>query len=267
MKTGQPALGNFMKQIETIGIIGFGRFSRLMIHYLSRDFTVIVFDRRDRKEAIGEAGGRSRSLTDVCQCDVVVPAVPISAMPEMLQQIAPLLAQRSLVVDICSVKTLPVQWMTKWLPKQTAFLATHPMFGPDSANKTLAGQKMILCRQRIDNERYNCIRDYLKSNELVVIETTPEDHDRQMAATLALTHFIGRALDRYGAKPLAIDTEGYKRLLYTLETVTHDTWELFMDMHHYNPYAKEIRSQFKSAVEEVDALIEIEAINPEGPSK
>ncbi len=252
-----------MKQIENIGIIGFGRFGRLMVHYLSNDLTVNVFDRRSRSKAIGEVGGQSRSLEDVCQCDVVIPAIPISAMPGMLQQIAPLLAQSSLVVDICSVKTLPVTWMKKWLPEETAILATHPMFGPDSASKTLSGQKMILCRQRVDDVRYNCIRDFLESKGLVIIETTPEDHDRQMAATLALTHFIGRALDRYGAKPLAIDTEGYKRLLYTLETVTHDTWELFMDMHHYNPYAKEIRTRFKSAVAEVDELIDAKALKSE----
>jgi prephenate dehydrogenase len=49
---------------------------------------------------------------------------------------------------------------------------------------------------------------------------------------------IGRTLSEYGASPLDIDTEGYKRLLHILEVVERDTWQLFQDMHHYNPYAK-----------------------------
>ena len=88
-----------------------------------------------------------------------------------------------------------------------------------------------------------------------MIETTPEEHDRQMAATLALTHFIGRSLAEYGAEPLDIDTEGYKRLLFTLEMVTHDTWELFTDMHRYNPFAKDMRDRFIRAAERVDARL------------
>lgn len=255
-----------MNKIQTIGIIGFGRFSRLMIRYLSSDFKVTVYDRRNRSEVVANLGGRSGSLAEACACDLVVPAVPISAMKSILEQMAPLLSSSSLVVDVCSVKTYPVQWMTELLPVHTAFLATHPMFGPDSAADTLAGQKMILCRQRIDSDRYDCIREYLEMKKLVVIETTPEKHDRQMAATLALTHFIGRSLAEYGAEPLDIDTEGYKRLLHTLETVTHDTWELFMDMHHYNPFAKNVRNRFMAAVEQIDARLQVEgASNPRSP--
>ena len=78
----------------------------------------------------------------------------------------------------------------------------------------------------------------------MVVESTPEEHDRQIAVSLALTHFIGRALSEFGAGPLDIDTEGYNRLLHILEVVTHDTWQLFMDMHRYNPFARQQREAF-----------------------
>lgn len=246
---------NAMKPISTIGIIGFGRFSRLMIRYLADDFKVTVYDRRQRTEEIVALGGHPGSLDDTCSRDVVIPAVPISAMKPILERIRFLLGPDSLVLDVCSVKSYPVQWMTELLPDESAFLATHPMFGPDSAAASLAGQKIVLCRQRIDTGRYDCICSYLKSKELIVIETTPEEHDRQMAASLALTHFVGRSLAEYGAGPLDIDTEGYKRLLYTLETVTHDTWELFKDMHRYNPFAREVRERFMAAAERIDARL------------
>ncbi len=240
----------------TVGIIGFGRFSQLMIRYLSEDCEVTVYDRRERAGDISRLGGHSGSLAAACACDIVIPAVPISAMKPTLIQIGPRLKPHTLVVDICSVKTYPVQWMLEILPANVDILATHPMFGPDSAAVTLAGQKIILCPQRIDTDKYACIRNYLLSCQLVVIETTPEAHDRQIAATLALTHFIGRSLAEYGAEPLDIDTDGYKRLLYTLETVTHDTWQLFTDMHHYNPYTKDIRDRFVAAVRRINARLD-----------
>jgi prephenate dehydrogenase len=245
-----------MNTISTIGIIGFGRFSQLMIRHLSKDLAVTVYDRQHRTEAISHLGGHAGSLSETCGQDIVIPAVPISAMKSMLEQIGPLLKPDSIVADVCSVKVYPVKWMMTLLPPQVAILATHPMFGPDSAADALSGRKIVLCRQRIDTERYDCIRQYLQFRELVVIEATPDEHDRQIADSLALTHFIGRSLAEYGAPPLTIDTEGYKRLLHTLETVTNDTWELFVDMHKFNPYAQDVRDRFRSAVERIDAQLE-----------
>jgi prephenate dehydrogenase len=49
-----------------------------------------------------------------------------------------------------------------------------------------------------------------------------------------------------------MDTEGYKRLLHILEVVEHDTWQLFADMHQYNPYAKEKRAAFMKAMQGIE---------------
>jgi prephenate dehydrogenase len=81
-----------------------------------------------------------------------------------------------------------------------------------------------------------------------VIETTAENHDRQIAVSLSLTHFIGRSLAAFGAEPLDIDTEGYKRLMHILGVVSHDTIQLFEDMHAYNPFAKQKRQDFIDAM-------------------
>ena len=34
--------------------------------------------------------------------------------------------------------------------------------------------------------------------------------------------------------------------------VTHDTWQLFQDMHHYNPYAGEKRQAFMTAMQRIE---------------
>jgi prephenate dehydrogenase len=235
-----------------IGIIGFGRFGKLTARYLAEDFDVLVYNRTDKSDEIKKYGAREASLETVCQQKVVILCVPISAFKKVLEEIGSLLKKDAVVIDVCSVKVYPTQWMKASLPDTVSILATHPIFGPDSAADSLKGHKIFLCPVRIDKTPYQKIKTYLASKELVLIESTPEDHDEQIAVSLAMTHYIGRTLSEFGAAPLEIDSEGYKRLLHILEVVENDTWQLFHDMHHYNPYAKEKRDAFRQAMQRIN---------------
>jgi prephenate dehydrogenase len=235
-----------------IGIIGFGRFGKLTARYLAEDFDVLVFNRTDKSAEIKESGARAASLRSVCRQKIVILCVTISNLQDILAEIGPLLKSGGLVVDVCSVKVYPVRWMETLLPEKVSILATHPIFGPDSAADSLKGRKIFLSPVRIAEQQYLQIKTYLASKELVLIESTPDDHDEQIAVSLALTHFVGRTLSEFGARPLNIDSEGYQRLLHILEVVEHDTWQLFIDMHRFNPYAKEKRAAFMQAMQRID---------------
>lgn len=239
-----------------IGIIGFGRFGELAARYLARDMRVVVFDRGGKAARIEAVGAQPADLETTCGQEMVLLCVPISHMQTQLKTIAPLLKTGTVVIDVCSVKVNPVKWMTDLLPPGVEILPTHPMFGPDSAAETLAGAKIVLCRDRINPEMYDKAAGWLRAQDLVVIETTPEEHDRQIAVTLALTHFLGRSLSAFGAEKLPIDTEGYKRLMHILEVVENDTWQLFQDMHRYNPFAGEERGRFMDAMEQINERLE-----------
>tara|TARA_Y100000310_G_scaffold345853_1_gene471437 strand:+ start:20746 stop:21474 length:729 start_codon:yes stop_codon:yes gene_type:complete len=239
-----------------IGIIGFGRFGKLLTKYLSEDFKVYVFNRTDKNEDIKKTNGIPASLEEVCKKDAIIPCVPISEFEATLNKIKGLLKENSLVIDVCSVKEYPAKIMKKILPENIQILATHPMFGPDSAADSLKDRKIVLCKVRIDDEKCNKIKDYLKNKGLVVIETAPEEHDKQIAKTLVLTHFIGRSLMDFGAKDLEIDTEGYKRLMKILSTVKNDTFQLFKDMNKYNKHSKEVRQQFIESLKNISEGLE-----------
>jgi prephenate dehydrogenase len=241
-----------------IGIIGFGRFGKLVSHYLARDLEVFVYSRSDKSSEITRTGAQAASLETVCRQDIVIPCVPISSFRDNLISIAPLLKSETLVIDVCSVKEYPVQWMLKELPESVSILATHPMFGPDSAADSLKDRKICLCKVRVPKDQYNKIKNYLASKGLIVIEASAKEHDEQIATSLSLTHLIGRTLSESGAVPLDIDTEGYKRLLRILEVVERDTWQLFLDMHRYNPYAREKRLSFMKIMKEIHAKLEEE---------
>jgi prephenate dehydrogenase len=250
-----------------IGIIGFGRFGKLAAMYLSEDFDILVFSRTDRKDEIALTGARAASLSSVCRQKFVILCVPISALKNVLNEIGPLLKKDAVVVDVCSVKVYPCRWMKTLLPDSVSILATHPMFGPDSAADSLEGRKIFLSPVRMDKIIHQKIKTYLASKKLTIMESTPEDHDEQIAVSLALTHFIGRTLSEFGARHLGMDTEGYKRLLHILEVVEHDTWQLFYDMHRYNPYAQEKRASLIQAMQKISVQLlhdnETETLNQE----
>ena len=239
-----------------IGIIGFGRFGKLASHYLAKDFDVFVHTRADKTSEINETGARAESLEVVCRQDIVIPCVPISIFKDFLKSMAPLIKPDALIIDVCSVKEYPIRWMRKILPDTVSILATHPMFGPDSAANSLEGRKICLCKVKLEEKQYRKIRKYLSSKGLVVIEATAKEHDEQIATSLALTHLIGRTLSESGAAQLDIDTEGYKRLLHILEVVERDTWQLFTDMHHYNSHARKKRIEFMEVMRDISVRLE-----------
>jgi len=235
-----------------IGIVGFGRFGKLAAACLAADFEVLVYEPSGQAGAIQNTGALSACLEAVCGCQAVILCVPIGALRGVLRRIAPLLGKKSLVIDVCSVKQYPVKWMQALLPAGVSILATHPMFGPDSAASSLQGRKIFLNPVRIAPKAYRKIKAFLAARGLILIEGSLREHDEQIAVSLALTHFIGRTLSQFGAPALDIDTEGYRRLRQILEVVENDTWQLFVDMHRYNPFAKVRRREFMEIAGKID---------------
>jgi prephenate dehydrogenase len=236
-----------------IGVIGFGRFGRLAVRYLARELPVWVYSLENgHAEAIRALGARPAELEAVCTRKIVLLCVPISAIRALLLQIAPLLRVGTLVADVCSVKLYPVLWMQEHLPAGVDILATHPLFGPDSAALSLAGHKIALCPVRIRQAFYRRIRQRLAKWDLILIEITPDEHDRQVALSLGLTHFIGRGLERMAAPAPVIDTCAYRRLRQVEDTAKHDTFQLFEDMHRYNPHARGAREALLQALAQLN---------------
>ena len=244
--------GNSME----IGIIGFGRFGKLMARYLAEDCKVCVYNRSDKSKEIISVNAIPSTFEEACSKDIVIPSVPISEFAMTLKKIKSSIKKNALLIDVCSVKEYPATLMEKLLPKNVQILATHPMFGPDSAADSLNGRKLVLCKARIKEALYKKIKDYAKRKGLFIVETTPQNHDKEIAKSLVLTHFIGRGLIDFGATELDIDTQGYRKMMEVMNYVKNDTWQLFEDMNRYNKYSKKIRKDFLSALSAIDSNLE-----------
>ncbi len=228
-------------QIETIGLVGLGRFGKMVYRYLPQGNHLRVYDSDPTKlEGIAEAS----TFQDVVGSQLLILCIPISAIEQTCRDMAPFLKSGQVVLDTCSVKETPLRSLLTLLPSDVEVLGTHPLFGPDSGRQGIAGLKIALCPVRIHPETYGVIRGYLEAQRLVVIETTPEDHDRCIAQSQAIFHLIARAIKQLGWGGHSVSTPGPTTFYHLVESVQHDTDQLFQDLERENPYAAEYRRQF-----------------------
>ncbi len=227
---------------KTVGIIGMGRFGSFWAEFLSKDFEVLGFSRTLSEHPFCTL----RPLKEVCATHTVFLTVPMRSMPETLEKIAALIAPQTIVADTCSVKVLPARWMLEKLNSSTKILATHPMFGPESAKFSLKGLPIVLSPVRLDEGDFSFWKAFFANKALSVIEMSPEEHDREAAKTQALTHMVGRVLSRIGVRDSEIGTLWYQRLVSICRQVDKDSEELFSDMQRLNPFAEQVRKDFEA---------------------
>ncbi len=250
-------------KIETVGLIGFGRFGKMAYQYLRRDADVRVYDEDGATTA---SLATATSFEAAVEADLVLLCVPISAVEATCSRMASLLKPGQIVVDTCSVKVTPVRHMLEHLPSAVQILGTHPLFGPDSGRDGISGLRITLCPVRIGAEVYEKIRRYLENLGLDVIESTPEEHDRQIARTQAVFHLIAQAMKRLGWGEERISTPGPEIFYRLVKTVQNDTPQLFRDLERENVFATEARKQFTQTILELDRELTAQRNAGEPPS-
>lgn len=229
--------------MNKVGIIGLGRFGTFWASVLAQEYQVFGYTRTKPENPPCELV----DLDYLCTLPVIYLCVPMRTMPEILDRIAPLLSTRTLVVDTCSVKIEPVRWMLEKLPKSVDIMATHPMFGPESAKEGLSGLPLMIYPVRMAQAVYDEWSLFFRKHGIMVVEITPQEHDQQAAMSQALTHMIGKTLNAMGIDENPIGTLWYRKLLAICKQVEKDSPELFNDMQKLNPYAIKMREQFKTA--------------------
>lgn len=237
-----------------VGIIGYGRFGKLIARIIKSKFRgvrILVFARKRVK--LGISGGvEFAGIDEVCDSDVIIPCVPISSFEEVIKSISGKIKPGALLIDVCSVMVHPVEVMTKYIPADVEILATHPAFGPDSAKQGLKGLKIVLHQVRISPSKFTRIKQSCRDIGLKVMEMSPEEHDKLMAYSLAYTHLVGRIGERMNIRNTGLDTKGFAQLLKVQGYVVNDAFTLFRDMQNFNPYAKEMRRQVHRALTEIE---------------
>lgn len=228
--------------MKTLGLIGFGRFGQLAAQLLQSRFAILAADLRDQNEVAQSLGVRFVDIEAAARCDIIVISVPVQNMLSVIKSIAPVVRPGSLVVDVASVKVLPAAWMIEHLPASVDVVATHPLFGPQSAKLGITGQRLIVCPVR--GRAHEAIARLGRRIGLSVHVTTPDQHDLEMSYVQALSHLIGRALINISAPAESLSTRSYEHLLDLCSLIKDDSLELFSAIQTMNPYASGVTRDF-----------------------
>ena len=245
--------------VRTIGIIGFGSFGRFIAGHLGARFDVRVWDRRELEAEATDRGVRWASLDACARCDVLIPAVPVQELDSLLVHVVPHLGERSLVVDVASVKVKPHRILERLLPSGVEFIGTHPMFGPQSGNEGIRGLKVVLClpNRPVDPGRVEAVRAFLTAGlGLEVLEMSAEEHDAEMAYIQGLTHWMAKALREIHVPDPALGTVAYRHMMKIEENLRHDSDDLFLTIARENPFAADARRELSERLREIEESIE-----------
>ncbi len=233
--------------MKTVGIIGFGSFGEFLVDKLRGKVELLV---HDPNQTVPK--DISANIDDIAKCDYVVLSIPIDAYEDVLKSLAPKLKSSTVIVDISSVKTTPVAILEKLVPSQKK-VVMHPLFGPQSADKSFWGHVVVMCPSASDKTAYKVIKDFIVDQGLAVVEKTPQEHDKEMAYAQGLTFFLARTLLTMGIHDVSLITPSFKKLLDLAELESHHSEELFKTIQTGNPYLAEIRSKFVDTAEGINA--------------
>ncbi len=235
--------------MNKIAVIGYGRFGELLCDLLKPNYTVAAIENDDTRRAL--ATEKSVSLIapeELPRFDVVFFAVPISEFKNIVAATADYISDGQLVLDICSVKVHPANVMRKYLPG-AKLVATHPMFGPDSASKGLSGLQVAVCPLNVDQDVTDEVVSLWENMGLDVIVTTPEAHDQDSVLSQAFTYSIAKIILGMRLTDVKLTTRSFNDIAEVARLSANDSDQLFHDMLYYNPYFQNMKQELLNSIE------------------
>jgi prephenate dehydrogenase len=171
------------------------------------------------------------NIEAVKQADAVVLSLPIDGFEEVVEQISPYTHPEQVVIDISSIKALPVAIMHKHI-KRGLVLGVHPMFGPGATG--IASHNFILTpTDDAEAALAHKVKVYLEARGARTKLMTPDEHDEMMSIVLGLCHFVALVsadtlLSSDRLKPTeVIGGITYRMLLTLVEGVLSEDPELY----------------------------------------
>jgi len=150
-------------------------------------------------------GIADRTTLDALECakgaDLVVLAVPVSAMEEVAKAIAPGLGEKTIITDVGSVKGQMIRAVERAIPYPSRFVPGHPVagserFGPQAAVEGLfEGKRCVLTpTETTDRKALRVVQALWEGVGMKVVEMDPVQHDWVLAATSHLPHLVAYAM-------------------------------------------------------------------------
>ncbi len=174
--------------------------------------------------------------------DLVLLAVPAPVLEDVLIRCAEYLTPEMMLVDICSVKVLPLAAMLKH--HAGPVVGTHPLFGPEPDQDA----RVAVTPGRGD-QSLAAIQDLLAGLGFTPFLTTPETHDRAMAAVQGLNFVTTCAYLSALAGDESLEsflTPSFSRRLEAARKMLIEDAAMFANLFEANPYSQDAVRLFRS---------------------
>ncbi|MDR2051551.1 MAG: prephenate dehydrogenase/arogenate dehydrogenase family protein [Deltaproteobacteria bacterium] len=146
--------------------------------------------RKAGQEARGlDAGEEGRIASALEGSRIVILCVPVGGLRRALREVAPFLRPEQLLMDITSVKTLPLQWMEESF--SGGVVGAHPLFGPSPDPEDM---KVALVRgRRAGDEACALAQSLFRRLGCATFWTTAREHDRKAGFAQSLNFTVSAA--------------------------------------------------------------------------
>lgn len=236
--------------INTVGIVGYGNFGKFLHELGLRFFPTVEFRVYSRRM---EPDNKTFfDLKMAAQSDVVILCDGISEYEDRMVAVLEHAPPDTILIDVATVKKHTSELCRKYCDGRR-FISTHPMFGPESYKKyrgDINGFRIVVTDYVLRNDQYQMLKKMFSNLGFSIIEMTADEHDKRLAETLFLTHYIGQTILKAGFTSTKIDTLSFQFLMDAVESVKDDK-KLFEDVYAFNPYCKEVAERFHAAQEAV----------------
>lgn len=198
---------------------------------------------------ITSQSGLARLLT---RARIILLCVPVGSLCRCLEDVSNFLSSGHLLMDITSVKALPMAWMEEVFPG--AVVGSHPMFGPEPRQEDM---KVALVRGSRATEA-DCAEaaQLFKSFGCEVFWSGADEHDRGVALSQSLTFAVSAAffaaLERHEGIEAYL-TPSFKRHLEAARMHLTQDAPMFLEFSGMNPEFPMALKEFRSVFDELAA--------------
>lgn len=175
-------------RVAVIGAGGMGSwFARF---FKSRGHSLIVADRDQRRARLLasriQAKWASSNVEAARVSDIVILATPANDVSDVVNEILPALRKDALLFDICAIKSAVIPALRSAEKRGFRVASIHPMFGPLASG--VRERKIVIVRTGKNTRGSKMMKHLFEGAQILLADQRV--HDRQMAVTLALPHFL-----------------------------------------------------------------------------
>ncbi|MGE4263667.1 MAG: prephenate dehydrogenase/arogenate dehydrogenase family protein [Desulfovibrio sp.] len=226
--------------ITHIAIVGArGQMGALFVRAFHKaGYAVTTLDRPYSNEAIRAA----LSGPDGAGADLVLLSVPVTAIRQVAETLAPFMKPGAILCDVCSVKVNPLRQMLEAYAGPV--VGTHPLFGPVIPE---GFEPRVAVTPGRGEGAAEAVSDVFARSGFVPFASPAEEHDRAMAVVQGLnfittTAYLAAARQTPGIENFR--TPSFERRLEAARKMLTQDRELFQLISEDNPFLQETVRQF-----------------------